>query len=57
MPCGSPANELPKGNTCALTTLPHSLDLAPAPIRRWLADGTLPSVKIGGARLVSKMTF
>lgn len=23
-------------------------------IRRWIADGTLPSVKIGGARLVPR---
>ncbi len=23
-------------------------------IRRWIADGTLPSVKIGGARLVAE---
>lgn len=23
-------------------------------VRRWIADGTLPSVKFGGARLVAK---
>lgn len=23
-------------------------------VRRWIADGTLPSVKIGGARLVAR---
>ena len=23
-------------------------------VRRWIADGTLPSVKLGGARLVAK---
>ena len=28
------------------------LGLSIRTIRRWLADGTLPSVKIGGARLV-----
>jgi len=28
------------------------LGLSTRTVRRWLADGTLPSVKIGGARLV-----
>ena len=28
------------------------LDLSERTIRRWIADGTLPSVKMGGARLV-----
>ena len=26
-------------------------------IRRWIADGTLPSVKLGGARLVARATL
>ncbi len=26
-------------------------------IRRWIADGTLPSVKLGGARLVARVTL
>ena len=26
-------------------------------VRRWIADGTLPSVKIGGTRLVAKATL
>ncbi len=26
-------------------------------IRRWIADGTLPSRKLGGARLVSRSTL
>ena len=26
-------------------------------IRRWIADGTLPSVKLGGARLVARTTL
>jgi excisionase family DNA binding protein len=28
------------------------LNLSERTVRRWIADGTLPSVKIGGARLV-----
>ncbi len=26
-------------------------------VRRWIADGTLPSVKLGGARLVARVTL
>lgn len=26
-------------------------------VRRWIADGTLPSVKLGGARLVARTTL
>ncbi len=26
-------------------------------IRRWIADGTLPSVTLGGARLVARVTL
>ena len=26
-------------------------------VRRWIADGTLPSVKLGGARLVARATL
>jgi len=26
-------------------------------VRRWIADGTLPSVKLGGARLVALVTL
>jgi excisionase family DNA binding protein len=28
--------------------------VAPRTVRRWIADGTLPSAKIGGARLVAR---
>ncbi len=26
-------------------------------VRRWIADGTLPSVRLGGARLVARATL
>ncbi len=26
-------------------------------VRRWIADGALPSVKLGGARLVARVTL
>ena len=33
------------------------LGLSTRTIRRWIADGTLPSVKLGGARLVARATL
>ena len=33
------------------------LGLTERTIRRWIADGTLPSVKLGGARLVARTTL
>lgn len=30
------------------------LDVDVRTVRRWIADGTLPSVRIGGARLVAE---
>lgn len=32
----------------------RSLNISERTVRRWIADETLPSVKIGGARLVSR---
>lgn len=33
----------------------EELGLSVRTIRRWLADGTLPSVRLGGARLVAEV--
>ncbi len=33
------------------------LDVTERTIRRWIADGTLSSVKLGGARLVARATI
>ena len=33
------------------------LDVTERTVRRWIADGTLPSVKLGGARLVARVTL
>lgn len=33
------------------------LDVAERTVRRWIADGTLPSVKVGGARLIARTTL
>ena len=33
------------------------LDVTERTVRRWIADGTLPSVKLGGARLVARATL
>ncbi len=33
------------------------LDISERSVRRWIADGTLPSVKLGGARLVARATL
>ncbi len=33
------------------------LGLSTRTIRRWIADGTLPSVKLGGARLIARATL
>jgi excisionase family DNA binding protein len=30
------------------------LDVDVRTVRRWIADGTLPSIKVGGARLVAE---
>jgi excisionase family DNA binding protein len=32
----------------------EQLDVSLRTVRRWIADGTLPSVKIGGVRLVAE---
>ncbi len=33
------------------------LDVTERTVRRWIADGTLPSVKVGGARLIARTTL
>ncbi len=33
------------------------LDVTERTVRRWIADGTLPSVKLGGARLIARATL
>ena len=33
------------------------LDVTERTVRRWIADGTLPSVKVGGARLIARATL
>ena len=35
----------------------ESLGVTERTIRRWIADGTLPSRKLGGARLVARSTL
>jgi excisionase family DNA binding protein len=33
------------------------LDVTERTVRRWIADETLPSVKVGGARLIARATL
>ncbi len=33
------------------------LDITERTVRRWIANGTLPSAKLGGARLVARATL
>ncbi len=33
------------------------LDVTERTVRRWIADETLPSVKLGGARLIARATL
>ncbi len=33
------------------------LDVTERSVRRWLSDGTLPSCRLGGARLVARTTL
>ncbi len=33
------------------------LDVTERTVRRWIADGTLSSVKLGGARLIARATL